>query len=185
MDCDHARRDVLLSMGYTAGDQPNMMVTSRPLDAIPAPALPEGFTIRSAAGEHEETLLGAVHSGAFGSSWPPGEYLKAMQTPGFDIDRELVVVAPDGRFASFLIYWIDPVSRIGLFEPVGCHPDFQRRGLTRALMYEGMRRMAERGMTSAIVLHMSNNPASTRLYASVGFTPIYALVSYTKQKASA
>src|SRR5260370_42434798 len=99
-----------------------------------------------------------------------------MHTPGFHLDRELIVVAPDGRFAAFLVYWIDPISKSGLFEPVGRHPDFQRRGVTKALMYEGLRRMAAQGMTMAIVVHEAprKNPASTALYRSVGFTPKYS-----------
>ena len=181
MDSDDIRRKILLDLGYVPGAAPSMIFTTRPLDLpIPDSPLPDGFRIRSTAGEHEEALLSAVHSGAFGSNWPPGEYLKVMGAPGFDIERELVVVAPDGRFAAFLIYWIDPVSRSGLFEPVGCHPDFQRRGLTQALLYEGMRRMVAGGATTAIVKHLTDNPTSTALYASVGFRPKYAMTSYSK-----
>jgi ribosomal protein S18 acetylase RimI-like enzyme len=109
--------------------------------------------------------------------------LLVMRTPGFHLDRELIVVAPDQRFAAFLIYWIDPVSKSGLFEPVGCHQNFQRRGLTRALMYEGMRRMVAHGMTKAIVNHQpaQQNPAAAALYRSVGFTLKYTITDYRKQ----
>jgi ribosomal protein S18 acetylase RimI-like enzyme len=105
------------------------------------------------------------------------------RTPGFHIDRELVVVAPGGRFAAFLIYWLDPVSKSGLFEPVGCHPDYQRLGLASALMYEGMRRMLAQGMTMAIVLHQpaQKNLASAALYRSVGFNLRYTITDYRKQ----
>jgi mycothiol synthase len=116
--------------------------------------------------------------------WQPGEYLNVMRTPGFHVDRELIVVAPDGRFAAFLIYWIDPVSKSGLFEPVGCHRDFQRLGLTRALMYEGMRRMVAHGMTTAVVKHQptQKNPAAAALYRSVGFSLKYTIADYRKQR---
>ena len=184
MNCEVTRRDALLSLGFTADEAPSMMFTMRSLDVlIPEVVLPEGFTIRSVAGEQEAALLGEVHSGAFGSNWPPGEYLNVMRSPAFEIERELVVVAPDGRFAAFLVYWIDPVSQAGLFEPVGCHPDFQRRGLTKALMYEGMRRMTARGMKTAAVLHHTDNLASTALYRSVGFEPKYMITTYRKHKA--
>jgi GNAT superfamily N-acetyltransferase len=150
---------------------------------IPDSILPNGFTIRNVAGEEEAESVQAVHAGSFGSLWQPGEYRNVMRTPGFHIDRELVVVAPDGRFAAFLIYWIDPVSKSGLFEPVGCHQDFQRLGLASALMYEGMRRMLAQGMTIAIVLHepAQKNPASAALYRSVGFNLLYTISDYRKQ----
>lgn len=178
---DLARANALQQRGFEPEAQPSMMFTTRPLNIpIPTSVLPEGFSIRSVAGEHEAALVAAVHSSAFNSSWTPEEYLKVMRSPAFDIDHELVVVAPDGRFAAFTVLWFDPVSKSGLFEPVGCHVDFQRKGLARALMYEGMRRMLAQRLTTAIVLHYTDNPASTGLYASLGFTPRYAITSFKK-----
>ena len=185
MDCDSERQRALSSLGYAATGEPSMMLTMRSLETlIPASVLPDGFTIRSVAGEAEAGWVIEAHSSAFGSKWSVEDYLSVMRTPGFDIDRELVVVAPDGRCAAFLIYWLDPVTRCGLFEPVGCHADFQRQGLTRALMYEGMRRMIARGMTSAMVIHHTDNPAATALYQSVGFLPKYAISDFRKTMAS-
>jgi GNAT superfamily N-acetyltransferase len=182
MPCDPVRQSLLQAQGYE-GNEPSMRYTTRSLsEPIPESVLPEGFIIRPAAGLHESEQLGEVHSSAFKSNWQPGEYLKVMQSPGYEIDHELIVVAPDGRFAAFLIYWIDPVSKVGLFEPVGCHQDFRRRGLTKALMYEGMRRMVAHGMTTGAVVHEleDENPASGPLYVSVGFTPKYEIVDSRK-----
>jgi mycothiol synthase len=179
MDCDTLRRDVLVSRGYVADPAPDFFVTTRSLQGeIPPSVLPDGFSIRAVAGEHEADAVQAIHEGAFGRAWQPGEYLQVMRSPSFHSDRELVVVAPDGRFAAFLVYWLDPITKSGLFEPVGCHPDFQRQGLTKALMYEGMRRMAAQGMTTAMVGHHADNPASTALYHSIGFTPKYSSNEY-------
>lgn len=180
-DSDLARVSVLRERGFEPETQPFMMFTTRSLETpIPPSVLPEGFSIRPVAGEHEVGLVSDVHNGAFNSKWEPEEYLKVMRSPAFDIERELVVVAPDGRFAAFTVVWFDPISRSALFEPVGCHPDFQRKGLTRALMYEGMRRMVARGMTTAVVAHLTDNPASSGLYASLGFTPKHAITSFKK-----
>src|SRR6185369_6347344 len=113
----------------------------------------------------------------------PEEYLRTMRTPGFDPERELVVVAPDGQLVAFLIYWPDPVSKSGLFEPVGCAKEFQRRGLTRALMYEGMRRMVTAGMDYAKVLHVldADSPTSGLFYKAVGFSPLYDYCSASRK----
>lgn len=181
LDCDIERRDLLLTQGYTPENEASMIYHMRSLQMpIPDPVLPDGFTIRNVEGEHEADALGMVHSGAFSSNWPSGEYLKVMRTPGFHIDRELIVVAPDGRFAAFLIYWIDPVSKSGLFEPVGCHKDYQQRGLSKALMYEGMRRMIAQGMGAAIVETNNGNEAALALYRSVGFEMKYTYTDYRK-----
>ncbi len=183
MNCDTIRRDILQAQGYIASNEPAFYCTMRSLQIpIPESNLPEGFTIRNVASEEEADVVQAAHASAFGSIWQPGEYRNVMLTPGFHVDHELVVVAPDGCFAAFLIYWVDPVSKSGLFEPVGCHKDFQRLGLTKALMYEGMRRMIAQGMTMAIVLHQpeQENPASAALYRSVGFSLQYTITEYRK-----
>jgi ribosomal protein S18 acetylase RimI-like enzyme len=181
MDCDEDRARLLHSRGYAPTAELYMCYTTRSLRTlIPASGLPDGFTIRPVEGEQDAERLCAVHSGAFGSKWLPDEYVNVMRTPGFHRDRELVVVAPDGRFAAFLIYWLDPISKSGLFEPVGCHRDFQRRGLTKALMLEGLRCMAAHGMDIAIVKHFAGNEAASSLYRSVGFTIKYRIADFRK-----
>jgi mycothiol synthase len=182
MVCDTIRSEILRQNGYNVGE-PYVFFTVRSLtDPIPESVVPEGFTIRHVEGLHEAEALGVVHGGAFGSNWQPGEYRKVMQSPGFQMERELIVVAPDGRFASFLIYWLDPISQSGSFELVGCHPEFQRKGLTRALMYEGMRRMQSAGMITAFVVHESSeeNPAASALYASLGFKQKHPILESRK-----
>ena len=185
MECDTLRRDILASRGYVAEPTADFFVTSRSLRGeLPTSVLPDGFSIRAVAGEHEADAVQAVHASAFRRAWHPGDYLQVMRAPSYQSERELVVVAPDGRLAAFLVYWIDPISHSGLFEPVGCHPDFQRRGLTKALLCEGLRRMATQGMTMALVVHEApdHNPASPALYRSVGFTPKYASHEYRQQR---
>lgn len=180
-ECDTLRRAALAQAGFTAPDAPYMLYNTRPLDApIPASILPDGFTIRAVVDEGEADALGAVHSGAFGSSWTGEEYRRVMRTPGFHVDRELVVQAPDGRLAAFAVYWVDEVSRSGLFEPVGCHRDFQRMGLTKELLYEGLRRMRAHGLATAVVLNLVSSEAAAALYRSVGFVPRYGILNYQK-----
>ena len=172
---------ILERLGYQPVTTPGMLYTTRSLnEPIPDKPLPEGFSMRPVAGEHEAGLVAEVHNGAFRPKWDAEQYLAVMRTPGFQINHELVVVAPDGRFAAFVIIWLDPISRTGLFEPVGCHRDFQRRGLTSALMYEGMRRMRAAGMETAIVCYHADNVSGVPLYRSVGFQTRYEITEYRK-----
>jgi mycothiol synthase len=177
---DQERIHCLEKLGYQ-GKESDTVVDSCSLEIpIPVVGLPDGFYIRSVAGEHEAALLADVHNSAFGSSWTVEEYLKVMRTPGFDSERELVVVTPAGRLAAFLVYWLDPISKSGLFEPVGCHKDFQRMGLSKALMFEAMRRMMGAGMQTAMVGHSATNMAAVKLYASVGFREHFRTLEYSK-----
>jgi ribosomal protein S18 acetylase RimI-like enzyme len=56
-----------------------------------------------------------------------------------------------------------------MFEPVGTHPDYRRRGLAKAVLCEGLRRLKVLGATTAYV-GCGTGPDVARLYESVGLT---------------
>ncbi|MCU0480180.1 MAG: GNAT family N-acetyltransferase [Anaerolineae bacterium] len=175
------RAELLLKLGFHPTKEPFMVHARRLLNQpIPNAILPEGFIIRSAQTIHEAGQLADVHAGAFGSSWTPESYAKVMQSPGYHVEHEMVVVAPDGRFVAFCIYWLDEVNQIALFEPVGTHRDFQRMGLGRALMHKTMRRMQNAGMQFAEINYELDNDSANRLYQVIGFEPLYSIYSYNK-----
>lgn len=179
-ECDAHRVNCLTSLGYHVAKRESEMRRRLLAEPIPNVVLPEGFSIRSVIGEDEAALLAEVHSSAFDSSWTAEKYLEVLRSPSFNVEHELVVVAPDRRFAAFLVYWLDPVSKSGLFEPVGCHKDFRRRGLMKALMIEGMKRMVSAGMQTALVGNKVGNEAASSLYSSLGLKKFCEGLEYTK-----
>ena len=70
-----------------------------------------------------------------------------------------------------------------MFEPVGTHPDFQRRGLGKAVMTEALRRLKDRGMERAIVCTTAENTPGIKLYEAVGFRIINRLGLFEKKLA--
>ncbi len=88
---------------------------------------------------------------------------------------------PDGRGASACTIWLDPLNAVGLFEPVGTHPDFQGKGLGKAVMAEGMRRVKAAGMRRAIMGFDPTNAAALALYTSMGFRASCYFVGYRKE----
>lgn len=179
-ECDKTRIQCLTTLGYQLSKRESEMRRRSLLEPAPSVVLPEGFSIRSSAGEHEAVLLAEVHSSAFNSNWTVESYLELMRSPSYKIENELVVASPDGRFAAFLVYWLDPVSKSGLFEPVGCHKDFRQRGLTKALMLEGMKRMIKAGMETALVGNKIGNEAASRLYDSLKLKKFCESLEYSK-----
>jgi ribosomal protein S18 acetylase RimI-like enzyme len=146
--------------------------------------VPAGFSVRPILGEQEaEPRARASHS-AFKSrrEWAPylARYLRFVRSPVYDRERELVAAAPDGRIAAFAIWWPDTANRVGLFEPVGTHMEFQRLGLGRAVVREGLRRMRAHGLRQAIVCSEAENPGAVALYTGCGFQTINRLLSYQK-----
>ena len=137
---------------------------------FPAWSLPAGFSLRSLAGDSEVAARAEAHRLAFGTQAVTDEgYRNVIQTPIYDRDLDLLVIAPDRRIAAFCLCWLDEVNHVGLFEPVGTHPDFRRLGLARTVMLEGLRRMQARGMEAVLVATGAENMASQALYQALGF----------------
>lgn len=180
--CDRWRAEILTELGWEPGGDPPWVLNRASLATIPAPQLPDGFHARSVRGVAEAAAVAAVHVGSFGSKWTPEMYRQLMESPGYAAEREYVVVAPDGEFAAFTVTWHDPVNRVGLFEPVGTHRDYWRRGLGRALLYYAMGRMKQAGMESAEVVNSGTNEASAGLYRACGFRPFFLIDDFVKGK---
>jgi ribosomal protein S18 acetylase RimI-like enzyme len=151
---------------------------------VPEATPPPGFRVRHVSGEEEVKERAAVAHAAFGSGHPfelyRQRYLAFMRSPAYEPELDLVAVAPDGRFGAFCICWLDEVNRVGLFEPVGTHPEYRGKGLGKAVISEGLRRMQGRGMTEATVGVEYNNAAALGLYAAVGFEAVHRVYTYVR-----
>jgi ribosomal protein S18 acetylase RimI-like enzyme len=153
--------------------EPAAPLFERTLDEVPAIQLPHGFTVQGVSNSDDGRLRAAATYGAFGSQAEWGDYAAAyaqfIGSAVYDGARDLFVRSPDGRGASACTIWFDPINAVGMFEPVGTHPDFQGKGLGKAVMAEGMRRMKAAGMQRAVVGFDPNNAAALALYTSMGF----------------
>ena len=84
-------------------------------------------------------------------------------------ERDIVVVSPDGKFAAFANGRMDPISKLAELEPVGVHPDYRQKGLGKAIVYEGIRRLQQHGAEAIVILGAASSDAATNLYDSIGF----------------
>lgn len=168
------RQGILTRRGYTKDDWPEHQW--RRMLSLPIPEVPlaPGYTIRSLGdglellercyasglGFHEGNIKIAVENRA-----DPTWYRNIQTAPLYRRDLDLVAVAPDGAIASFCTIWFDDVTRSAYFEPVATVPAYQRRGLGRAVMHEGLRRLQRMGCVIAFVGGYS--PEANALYRSV------------------
>lgn len=169
---DQAWIDLLTAYGYRRVEGQSLHLMRQPLPAAQsAVTLPAGWTVRPVGGEDEWPARVELHREVWQSSRQTLEaYRNIRAAVGYEPELDLVAVAPDGTLASYCICWLDPVNRIGLFEPVGTRAAFRGQGIGKAVMQTGLQRLHEHGMTSAQVGSYSSNAASTALYRSVGFT---------------
>ena len=63
-----------------------------------------------------------------------GEEVEARlrQCSLYDAALDLAVEAPDGQTAGYALFWFDPVTTVGLVEPMRVEDAFQRRGIARS-----------------------------------------------------
>ena len=171
---DPQRRAFLERHGFAAGGEFSEFNLIRTLEGeIPAPVLSPGWRVRGYRGREELTMRAEAQRDV----WRPwsvgnitdGDYATLTSLPGYDPELDVVAVSPDGVIAAYANGWPDPVNRIGDFGPVGTRPAYRRQGLARAVLWESLRRMKERGMDRVCVSTGMKNDSAIRLYESVGF----------------
>jgi mycothiol synthase len=168
---DTLRLDVLKRRGYSRGKWAESQ-WQRDLDApVHEAPLPPGYTVR-ARGEVDElparswASWKAFHPDAPDEDYQGWEwYLNIQRCPLYRRDLDLVAVAPEGEIVAFTTVWYDDVTRSAYFEPVGTMPAHQRRGLARAILSEGLRRLQRLGARRAFV--GGYEPGPNALYSSV------------------
>jgi ribosomal protein S18 acetylase RimI-like enzyme len=152
-------------------------------EPVDVPHLPAGFTIRGAAGDHEVEALVALHRAAFGTDHMTlEERLSMMRVPGYENELDLVAVAPEGTLAGtcYCIIGHEEGSILGFTDPVATHPAYQRLGLARSLLLEGMRRLRARGAVTAMLGTSSDNAAMQGAAESAGYRVAWSKVWLSK-----
>lgn len=149
---------------------------------LPEPDLPGGWALRHVRDETEANNRRAASHAAFDSTMPDAmhlqRYLGFMRSPEYVGERDLVAVDPDGRIASFMVWWADD-SGVAQIEPFGTHPDYHRQGIGRALIYHGLRQMKAAGMHTCRVL-TDDWRGATAFYEGVGFTDVGRVRTWQK-----
>lgn len=173
-EVDGLRREAVRERGYRllpgAEHQWRCDLGSEAPDCSPPP----GYTIRS-LGDGLELLERCYASGlgfhdgdiqiAVENRVDPTWYRNIQSAPLYRRDLDLVACAADGSIAAFCTCWFDDVTRTAYIEPVATVPAHQRRGLGRALLMEGLRRLRHVGARRAFVGGHSH--AANALYRSV------------------
>jgi len=154
---DTLRQNTLIRRGYTKRGLSEHQ-WRRELD-VPIPDAPvaPGYTVRSLGDVDELPSRSWASWRAFHPDEPDERYEgwewyhNIQRMPLYHRDLDLVTVAPTGEVASFRTVWYDDVTRSAYYEPVGTMPEHQRRGLAKALLTEGLRRLKRMGATRAFV----------------------------------
>ena len=151
-----------------------------------------GFTIRAVNAEREAQAGVDLHNRCFENTWnyhplTIESYKSRLQNPEYLPELDLVANDTNNKFVSICYGAIDREHNICVGRQEGwiallfTHPDFQRRGLARAMLLNGMQRLKDLNIDIAKIGVDSENPFGARkLYESVGFKHLHTNIAYVK-----
>jgi predicted N-acetyltransferase YhbS len=157
---DAAGIAALTSAGYRPTGEPGVVsswlaAARRP----PIPALAAGYRLESRADAPDRPHPMAARNGA-------GVAARLARCSLYRPELDLAVEAPDGQIAGYGLFWADPVTGVGLVEPMRTEEAHQGRGIASHVLSAGLERLAARGCER---LKVSNDLG---LYLRAGFEPL-------------
>jgi ribosomal protein S18 acetylase RimI-like enzyme len=167
-DDDFELRRLLAGAGFVPENDRSGITWMNVEDRPEVAALPEGFVLRNRA----ETMRPHPMRRRSGE----GVEDRLRQCSLYDPALDLAVEAPGGEIAGYALFWFDPVTEVGLVEPMRVEDAYQRRGLARAMLTAGLERLARRGARRLKVGY--GTAAARALYVGAGFRVTSTSTSY-------
>jgi mycothiol synthase len=137
---------------------------------LPEVAHAEGYTVRPMGDADEVPARSwaswrAFHPDEPDEAYEGWEWYRSIQAaPLYRRDLDIVAAAPGGEIAAFCTIWYDDVTRSAVCVLVGTAAEHQRRGLGRAVIVEGLRRL--KGMGGTLALANGYDAAANALYGA-------------------
>jgi len=153
---------------------------------LPEPVFPDGIGVRDyAVGKDEPIFVAAVNDG-FSDHW--GSVAQTLEvevhrvsSPDFRAEANLLAVDRQGQVVGLCTLVFRP-SGPPVVEQLAVIHGYRRRGIGRALLLAGMRRIRELGGTAAALAVDADNPnQALGLYESAGFAAKSQTTIYRKE----
>ncbi len=168
---------LLAGAGFIAEDERSGITWMNAQDRPEVSALPEGFVLVDRAQERRRPPHPLQRRSGGGVEG------RLRQCSLYDPALDLAVETADGQAAGYALFWFDPVTEVGMVEPMRVEDAYQRRGLARALLTAGLDRLAQRG-ASRLKVGFGTDVAR-RLYVGAGFRVTSTSRSYVRRRPAA
>ena len=145
--------------------------------------VPSGFTVQSLADTSAPDYPGIADCirSAFGSEFDSEPGLRSLEAnPLFRPDLSVVARSLDGRVAAYCRGTVDPDSGVAGIDPVCCRPEFQRRGLSRAIVQACFRAQRLNGGRFCYIGSAPEPAPGTYLYRALSPSRRITLTSWTR-----
>jgi ribosomal protein S18 acetylase RimI-like enzyme len=159
--------------GFTASDWSDATAWLDAADRPPVTAPPDGYELASyGGGPHPMQARNGEHVAE-----------RLAECNLYRPDLDLAIRTADS-VAGYALFWADPVTGVGLVEPMRVEDEHAGRGLGKALITAGLDRLAASGCTRLKVSYEPGNVAAVRLYLGAGFEPESTARSFTRKPAT-
>jgi predicted N-acetyltransferase YhbS len=172
-DDDPEMLNLLAGSGFVADDERSGITWMNAEDRPDVAALPEEFVLVDRAQETTKPHPMRRRSGESVEG-------RLRQCSLYDPALDLAVEAADGDVAGYSLFWFDPVTEVGLLEPMRVEDAYQRRGLARAMLGAGLDRLARRGARRLKVGYVTD--VARGLYVGAGFRVTSTSRSYSRRR---
>lgn len=160
---DEGWQESLAALGFTAADETYLSMWRGAADVPDPPAAPPGYRVTT---RRERTR---------GSHWLANRNGEPVETrlrqcslydPGCDI---AVVHEASDQVVAYSLYWPDPITGVGLVEPVRVEDKHSGRGIGGVMLRHGLAALRDTGCARLKVSAVETNTAAVRLYQGAGF----------------
>lgn len=160
---------ILKERGYAKTDYSHFSGICDLSEIQPFTPLPYGFSLGITHNKdvaRREELFGLATGGIGTTS---ERYERMMNSPSYGDAMDFVVKTQNKEIIAYCTIWDDPISKIGILEPVACVVEHRRKGIMKSTLLYGMNQLKKRGTKYIYVGTGGKNIASQALYKSVGF----------------
>ncbi len=130
-------------------------------------------------GPGDVDFIAALDKLLFGvDAWPRNMFVHELEHP--ETRRYVIAEVPDGDGGSTAVGYagLMCVPPTGDIQTIGVLPDYEGRGIARAMMDELIAEAARRGATEVMLEVSAVNPRAQRLYERYGFSHIHTRRKY-------
>jgi len=167
----------LLSLGFEKFDWSILRFEKNLQKETQQPQLPEGYSIRPLRGKAEVEAYVELHRAAFGSEKMTTAWrMRVLEHPYYRPEIDLVVESPKKKLVGFCVCW--QWQGVGQIEPLGVHPEYQGKGLGKALELSAHLALRNSEVQRIFVDHASENTEAIALSLKTGFRPINNAARY-------
>ncbi|MGZ4765714.1 MAG: GNAT family N-acetyltransferase [Ilumatobacteraceae bacterium] len=163
-DDDTATATVLGDAGFEVGDPSAMSCWMPAGERLAVPPIATGYRLLSIAERSLDPHHMAVRHG-------PHVAERLQECSLYRPELDLYIEGPDGDVAGYGLFWADPITGVGLVEPMRTEDRHQHKGLGRHLLCAGLERLAQHRCTRLKVTYLDDNEPARLLYLGSGFHP--------------